>query len=97
MYRKELPRNAGMLFIFPEEDKLEFWMKNTPLPLDMIFFDRNRRVVGIVERAQPFSTTPRGPGVPAQYVLEVNGGFVAEHGIQVGDRAEFQGIPRAAR
>lgn len=97
MYRKELPRNAGMLFVFPEEDKLEFWMKNTPLPLDMIFFDRNRRVVGIVERAQPFSTTPRGPGVPAQYVLEVNGGFAAEHGIQVGDRAEFQGIPRAAR
>ena len=92
MYRKELAANAGMLFVFPREEMLEFWMKNTPLPLDMIFIGADGKVVGIVERAQPFSTTPRGPGVPAQYVLEVNGGFAAEHGVRVGDRVEFSHV-----
>ncbi len=97
MYRKELPSNAGMLFVFPEEDQLEFWMKNTPLSLDMIFIAANLEVVGIVERAQPFSTTPRGPGVPAKYVLEVNAGFAEKHGLRVGDRVQFDGVPAAVR
>lgn len=95
MYRRDLAPNAGMLFVFPKVEVLEFWMKNTPLPLDMIFFDATQRVVGIVERAKPFSTTPRGPGVPAQFVLEVHGGFAARHGIAVGQRAEFVRVPAA--
>lgn len=96
MYRKDLPANAGMLFVFPQPDVLQFWMKNTPLSLDMIFFDSERRIVGIVERAQPFSTNPRGPQVPAQYVLEVHGGFAQKHGIQVGQQATFVRVPPAA-
>ncbi|MDZ7379397.1 MAG: DUF192 domain-containing protein, partial [candidate division KSB1 bacterium] len=97
MYRKDLPGNAGMLFVFPEPDVLEFWMKNTPLSLDIIFFDRDCRIVGIVERAVPFSTQPLGPGVPSQYVLEVHGGFARTHGIAVGQRAEFIHVPSASR
>lgn len=97
MYRKDLAANAGMLFVFPEPDLLQFWMKNTPLSLDMIFFDRDRRIVGIVERATPFSTRPLGPGVAAQYVLEVHGGFAQAHGISVGQRAQFIRVPPAIR
>lgn len=97
MYRRELAADGGMLFVFPQEERLEFWMKNTLLPLDMIFIGADLRVVGIVERAQPLSTVPRGPGVPAQYVLEVNGGFAASHGLQAGDRVEFRGVPAAQR
>ncbi|GIW43888.1 MAG: hypothetical protein KatS3mg077_1170 [Candidatus Binatia bacterium] len=95
MYRKDLPANAGMLFVFPKAEVLQFWMKNTPLSLDMIFFDRERRIVGIVERAQPFSTRAVGPDVPAQYVLEVHGGFAAQHGIAVGQAATFVRVPPA--
>ena len=59
MYRKELASDAGMLFIFDATDHLSFWMKNTPLPLDMIFIGEDRRIVGIVKDAVPFTTTPR--------------------------------------
>jgi uncharacterized membrane protein (UPF0127 family) len=95
MYRRDLPSNAGMLFVFPRSEVLQFWMKNTPLSLDMIFFDRERRIVGIVERAQPFSTRAVGPDVPAQYVLEVHGGFAVQHGIAVGQSATFVRVPPA--
>lgn len=92
MYRKQLADDAGMLFVFPSAQPQQFWMKNTPLPLDMIFIGADRRIVGIVENTKPFSTEGRGVGKPSKYVLEVNGGFSAKHGLRAGDRVDFHGI-----
>jgi uncharacterized membrane protein (UPF0127 family) len=89
MYRRELGANAGMLFVFPDESEQRFWMKNTALPLDMVFISKQRHIVGIVPEARPFTTNPLGVGGPSQYVLEVNGGFCARHGINSGDTVEF--------
>ncbi len=96
MYRNKLDQDAGMLFVFPREETLQFWMKNTPLPLDMIFIGSDFKVVGIVENAKPFSTTGRGVKEPSRYVLEVNGGYSAKHGLKPGDRVEFHNVPPSA-
>lgn len=96
MYRKELADDVGMLFLFPVDGILHFWMKNTEIPLDMLFIDHNRRIVGIVESAHPMSQEPVGPDVPARYVLEVNGGFAAKHRIAVGATVEFVEVSEAA-
>lgn len=93
MYRRDLGADAGMLFIFPTEVEQHFWMKNTPLPLDMIFIGSDRHIVGIVADAKPFSTNPLSVGAPSQYVLEVNAGYCAKHGIGAGDAVEFVRIP----
>lgn len=97
MYRRELGANAGMLFVFPNESDQQFWMKNTPLPLDMVFIGKQRYIVGIVPEARPFTTNSLGVGVPSQYVLEVNGGFCARHGINTGDTVGFVRIFDTAR
>ncbi len=93
MYRRQLAPDSGMLFLFRGEAVRRFWMKNTFVPLDMIFLDRTRRVVGVVENAVPLSTATVGPDVPSMYVLEVHAGFVAAHGIVPGTRAKFIGVP----
>jgi uncharacterized membrane protein (UPF0127 family) len=92
MYRKHLDEDAGMLFIFPTADPVQFWMKNTPIPLDLIFADSNGRVIGIVANAEPFSEKNVGGFGPTIYVLEVNGGFGARHNIAVGDELKFSGL-----
>jgi uncharacterized membrane protein (UPF0127 family) len=92
MYRKELPEMSGMLFLFPREEPLSFWMKNTILPLDIIFINTAHTIVGIARNTTPFSEKPLPSGGPAQFVLEVNGGFCQRHGVAVGDRVEFAGI-----
>lgn len=89
MYRNDLSADAGMLFLFPQDEDLQFWMKNTPLPLDMVFIDASHTVVGIVADTRPFSTQARGVGKPSRYVLEVHAGFCAKHGIVAGDRVDF--------
>lgn len=96
MYRNELGANAGMLFLFPQDEDLQFWMKNTPLPLDMVFIDAAGTVVGMVTNARPFSTQARGIGKPSRYVLEVHAGFCAQHGIAAGDRVDFVDVPTGA-
>lgn len=96
MFRKDLAANAGMLFIFDNAEPLNFWMKNTPLPLDMIFIGQDRHVVGIVKDATPFTTTPRGVGKPSRYVLEVNAGFSTRHGLKDGDAVSFEAVPGIA-
>ena len=95
MYRKDLAESAGMLFVFAETSEHSFWMKNTVLPLDMIFIGEDQRIVGIVRDAVPFTTTPRSVGAPSRYVLEVNAGFSDRHGLQRGDRVTFEQIPAA--
>jgi uncharacterized membrane protein (UPF0127 family) len=92
MYRGHLDEDAGMLFIFPAAQALKFWMKHTEIPLDMIFADRSGVVVGIVANATPYSERPVGPDAPAIYVLEVNGGFCARHGVRAGDKMRFVGF-----
>jgi uncharacterized protein len=92
MYRKHLDEYAGMVFVFPQPAELKFWMKNTVIPLDMIFADQTGRVTGVIADAVPFSETPVGvPGL-SQYVLEVNGGFAARHSIVAGERMQFSGF-----
>jgi uncharacterized membrane protein (UPF0127 family) len=96
MYRTELAADAGMLFVFPRSDTQSFWMKNTPLSLDMIFIGEDLIVAGIVEDAVPFSTTALGVGRPSLYVLEVHAGFAKAHNIRTGDRTELVNVPGGA-
>jgi len=95
MYRKELGALAGMLFVFDITVEHPFWMKNTVLPLDMIFLGNDRKVVGIVKDAVPFTTSERTVGVPSRYVLEVNAGFSEKHGVKNGDSVVFETITAA--
>ena len=92
-YRKELAADRGMIFLFPAPSLQSFWMKNTPLPLDMIFIGSDRKIAGIVEQTVPFSLEPRSVGAPSQFVLEINGGLSKWLGIRAGDAVRFEGIP----
>lgn len=94
MFRSALAADAGMLFVFEESGEHAFWMKNTLIPLDMIFIDDDGRIVGIVERAEPHSTRSRSVGAPSRYVLEVNGGWTRARGVAAGDRVRFENVPR---
>lgn len=98
MYRRELPSGHGMLFIFPAEKINSFWMKNTPIPLDMIFISRERKIVGIVHETVPFSLDGRSVSVPSQYVLEINGGLSHRYGFKAGDVVRFDNVtPESVR
>ena len=92
MYREKLAKNSGMLFIFENERILSFWMKNTQIPLDMIFISANGTITEIKHYVQPCLTDPC-PTYPSEYpnkyVLEVNAGFSEENDIQVGDRLDL--------
>lgn len=92
MYRNHLADDSGMIFVFQSSTRLNFWMKNTEIPLDMIFADATGKVVGIVRNAEPYTETPRGVNADAEYVLEVNGGFAAQHHIEPGDHLVFKGF-----
>lgn len=94
-YRKELGRDRGMIFLFPSEAPQSFWMKNTPIPLDMIFINREKKIVGIVEQTVPFSLDSRSVAAPSQFVLEINGGLAKQQGLQPGDNVRFHDIPIA--
>ena len=91
-YRQELAEDQGMLFLFAEERVQTFWMKNTPISLDLIFINGRKTIVGIVHRAVPFSTASRSVSSPSQFVLEVNGGFARTHGIEAGQDVRFEGL-----
>lgn len=97
MYRRHLDENAGMIFVFAKPSHLQFWMKNTVIPLDMIFAGANRRIVGIVREARPFTETIDAVDGDSQYVLEVNGGFCTRHGVAAGDKFVFAGFTPQAR
>ena len=81
--RETLPEDHGMLFIFEISGRHIFWMKDTPISLDLIFFDDDMRVVGIIENAQPFSLDSLQIDSDARYVLEVLAGTVKKHGINI--------------
>ena len=92
MYRDKLESGRGMLFLFEEAAPLSFWMRNTYIPLDMIFLGADRRVVGIVERAEPLTDDPRGVPGRSQFVVEVPGGWAAAHRIAPGTPVDFRNI-----
>ena len=91
MWRAELPEGTGMLFIFPSEVVQSFWMRNTLVPLDMVFIDRRLRVVGVVQWAEPRTLTSRTVGKPSLYVLEVPGGWTSRNGVRAGSTVELEG------
>ena len=74
MYRREMAMDRGMLFVFSDLSERSFWMKNTFIPLDIIFLDQEGSVVSILKNVPPHTTAPRLSRRPAQYVLELNGG-----------------------
>jgi uncharacterized protein len=92
MFRKSLPQDSGMFFIFDGEDQRSFWMKNTLIPLDMIFMDAGYKVVSVAKNVQPCKKDPcqTYPSVkPAKFVLEVNGGMSDSIGLKEGDKAQL--------
>lgn len=93
MYRTELAPDAGMLFVYDYDAIHSFWMKNTYIPLDMIFIDRDLSIVGVVENAEPMTTSSRRVDTPSRYVLEVNAGFFRRHGLKIGGKVVIRGVP----
>lgn len=86
MFREEMATDAGMLFVFPEPRPASFWMRNTLIPLDMLFIDAGGRIVNIHERTEPLSETSRPSDGPVRGVLEINGGLSQVLGIASGDQ-----------
>jgi uncharacterized membrane protein (UPF0127 family) len=84
MFRESLPRFSGMLFVYDHPQPVAFWMRNTLIPLDMLFFDAEGRLVRIKSEAQPHDETPVVGGDAIQYVLEINGGLAGTLGIAPG-------------
>ena len=85
MYRKKMADNQAMLFVFGDEQPRAFWMHNTYIPLDIIFLDKNRKIVSVQKNAQPLNDRSLPSGKPAQYVLEVKAGTYDRLGLQPGD------------
>ncbi len=93
MFRKEIPDDFGMLFIFEREERHGFWMKNTLIPLDMLWLDGKKRIVHIEENVPPCNVEPCEvyyPLKPGLYVLELNAGKARKEGLRVGDVLLFK-------
>ena len=90
MYRSSMDEHQGMWFIFPEEAPRSFYMKNTEIPLDIIYLDKDKKVVSIAKNARPYDETSLPSEKPAMYVLEINGGLSDKWGIEKGDRMEVK-------
>ncbi len=88
MFRRFLPADRGMLFDFKAEQSVMMWMKNTYIPLDMVFMSRTGSVVSIAENTEPLSERIIPSGAPTYAVLEINGGAARKAGLKVGDQAE---------
>ncbi len=97
MYRKYLAPDDGMLFLMGDEDVHHFWMKNTFIPLDILFIGRDLRVAGILHDMKPQDTASKGVGKPSLYVLEVNAGWSKTHGVGPGTVVRFDGVEAVAR
>jgi len=91
MYRTSLAEDSGMLFVFDGDWQRSFWMKNTPLPLDMVFVNSQFDIVDINHNATPESEAVFTSKAPCKYVVEVNGGYCNAHGITIGDKIRIYG------
>jgi uncharacterized membrane protein (UPF0127 family) len=95
MYRDSLRPQAGMLFFFPATGVYPFWMKNTLIPLDIIWIDEQFRIARVLGNVEPCRADPCpsvDPGVPARYVLEVAGGVAMQHQLAPGNVLRFEGV-----
>jgi uncharacterized protein len=93
MFRDNLPDGHGMLFVYPQSDYWNFWMKNTKMPLDIIWLDETRRIVHIVNKAEPCISEPCRIYVPtdrAAYVLELSSGMSKTWQLNIGDQLIFE-------
>ena len=90
MYRSSMDEHQGTWFIFPEEAPRSFYMRNTEIPLDIIYLDKDKKVVSIAKNARPYDETSLPSEKPAMYVLEINGGLSDKWGIEKGDRMEVK-------
>lgn len=101
MHRKHLPMDQGMLFVFPREQPLAFWMKNTLIPLDILYFDAQLRLVSVARNVPPCKSAvcPSYPSAgPGQYTLELNAGVAETLGVRRGDALILgPGIPRVGQ
>ena len=94
-YRKELPEDVGMIFIYPEPGIRSFWMQDTYIPLSLAYIDENGRIFQFVDM-KPRDETSHSSEAPAQYVLEVNQGWFGKHGIKTGDLVNNLPSPEGA-
>ena len=92
MFRKNLKLDKGMLFIFPNESKVSMWMKNTLVPLDIIFISKNYKIVDIINNAKAMSKDILTSKVKAKYALEINAGLVKKLNIKIGNNIYFEEI-----
>lgn len=95
MYRDQLRPGTGMIFFFPQDGFYPFWMKNTLIPLDMIWIDSGKRIVSLTSDVPPCKADPCPSHPPAgisRYVLEVAGGVARQHGLKAGDVLRFEGL-----
>lgn len=89
MYRDNMKPKQGMLFVFEDESPRYFYMKNTRIPLDIIYINANKHIVSFQKNAKPFDESSLPSNVPAKYVLEVNAGLVDTWGLKIGDRINY--------
>jgi hypothetical protein len=89
MYRRYLAPDAGMLFVMDSEADHGFYMRNTIVPLDMIYIARDMTIAGVITNAEPMTEMRRHVGRPSIYVLEVNGGWAGRHYVMPGARVRF--------
>lgn len=95
MYRKNMPADHGMLFDFGESRLVTMWMKNTVLPLDMLFIDEKGVTQTVREHAVPFSEELISSGGDVRYVLELNAGTLKRLGIRAGSRVDLAGLKKS--
>ena len=89
MFRRSLEDGHGMLFVFEKEEAHTFWMKNTYIPLDMVFINKNMEVVGIIEAAKPLTEDSLSVDAPSLYVVEIKAYSARKHGIKKGTKVRF--------
>jgi uncharacterized protein len=95
--RDALAPDAGMLFVLPRVQDWQFHMKDTRIPLDIVFIDSDLTVVGVIADMKPLDESPRSIGVPSAYAVEVNAGWAARHAVARGARVRFAGVPLHSR
>ena len=100
MFRTSLAANEGMIFVFDVPGFYPFWMKNTLIPLDMLWLDPEGRVVSIASSVPPCKSDPcpsYPPTADALYVVELVAGFARQHNVKVGDVLKLEGVPKTGR
>ncbi|RWA74873.1 DUF192 domain-containing protein [Mesorhizobium sp.] len=95
MFRKDMADDHGMLFVFERPGEVNFWMKNTPMPLDLVFVGQDGRIKAI-KRGEPESEAIVSPGQPVRFVLELKAGTAAKDGLKDGDLLRHPAIARAS-